>query len=260
MLALCIAGCDSAPNDCYDKENQDNSNNGLQEHAKDSNSISNKENIHENFSTGNDEQYMPKANDDNKQNNKLDYSQKPDNIDLPFTNQNPSDDEILALYFQANLIEEMFENTYFNTDNSYIDLGGFRYYKVIDDRYKSIADLERTLKTIFCDDIAEILIGNGQYHEFESELYTIAADKGGNISVGDSVYEIIKDDTIKIVLRFTTEILDPGEDFSYSIISGYRTHEMILEYLDGKWLFTQFYIIGYYDSFDEFIRMSLIDE
>jgi predicted small secreted protein len=188
--------------------------------------------------------------------NKLEYNPRQQHITLPMTNPNPDDDDILALYYQADQIAEMFENTYFNfTNDSYIEIDTNKYYKVIDDTYSSIAALESTLKTVFSEDMIKIILNNGRYHEADGELYTLCADRGGNIYIGESTYNIIRESASKINFRITAEIISNPWEEDIEIVD-YDTHNMVLENLDGKWLFTQFYIFGYYDSFDEFVESN----
>jgi hypothetical protein len=269
LLAICLAACENAT-----QINRSNDSQDIEEPAKDIHVPYSKENAKHDFkgTDGNngvsDNQALPNkienqqpasntdSKPDNEQSKKLDYNPKREHITLPLIIQNPSDDDILSLYYQAARIEEMFENTYFSFDyDSSLDIGNNTYYKVVDDTYRSIADLAGLLKTIFSDYMTGILINNGRYYEADGELYTLWADKGGKIDVGESTYEIIKESAAKIIFRITTETFNNFWEKGSPLpeVIGYKTHDMILEYLDGEWLFTQFYIFGYYDSFDEFL-------
>ena len=251
LLTLCLASCIITPqnnmgtNDSGDgnKETADHNNCNGEESTAETN---------DNQKTVSNVDSQPYDNHSKK----LDYNHKWEPFALPLTKPDPSENDILDRYYQASYIEEMFESTYLNfTDDSSVDIDGDRYFKVIDDRYGSIADLERFLKTVFSDDMAKILINNGRYYEADGELYTLCADRGGNITVGESTYEIIRESATKIIFHITTETLD-AESQLFEVI-GYKTHDMILEYLNEEWLFTQFYNFGYYDSFDEFVQINL---
>ena len=254
MLVVCLAACNNLPQGNRANDNLDSSN---EEHIDPDNAHGEQPAVETNNTL--DTLSTMDNQTDNEYSNELKYNPKLQHITLPLTTPTPSDEEVLALYYHADQIAEMFENTYFNfSDDSSIDIDGVTYYKVIDDTYHSIADLEVALKTIFSDSMKKILINNGRYYESDGELYTLCADKGGNINNGASTYEIIKEPASKIVFLISTETIDFHweEDPPYMETIGYKTHDMILEYLDGKWLFTQFYMFGYYDSFNEFIKIN----
>ena len=102
---------------------------------------------------------------------------------------------------------------------------------------KTYNDLKNHLYNLFSNEIADGLLSSGRYFDKDGELYAIAADRGTDISKGGESYEIIRESDKKIIYRITVELLS-NEDFVTVI--DYEAHDMIYEYIAGKWVFTRF--------------------
>jgi hypothetical protein len=154
-----------------------------------------------------------------------------------------SDDEVFELYIKAKEAYEWFDLTtipYYN--DKYIEVDGQQYYEVIQPGIDSKKALEDYLNELFTDDITENLmdISSNRYVEHENKLYVLPADRGTDIFKGAESYEVTKvsDEQIKFTVK--VEVYD---DPDRKNVSGYEEYDFCLEFLDGKWRFTNFELV-----------------
>lgn len=151
---------------------------------------------------------------------------------------------VASAFLEAQQAYGWFELSSMNTTGTAKELDGGYYCRVDHPTVKSYAQLEQHLQSLFAPPIViELLQSNNSripplYRDIDGILYGIAADRGGNIYVGGEDREIITLHENKILVRVTVTILaDNLED-----IKGYETHDFYYEKIDGKWIFTNFYL------------------
>jgi len=127
--------------------------------------------------------------------------------------------------------------------STYMDADGMIYSKVKHDTIKTYADLENYLHMLFADDIvAELLDDEGdfqRYRDFNDALYAVLADRGTDISKGEETLEVNQESSLKFICTVHVELLDEKD---YVMVTGYETHEYAYELIDGRWVFTNFYL------------------
>ena len=83
------------------------------------------------------------------------------------------------------------------------------YYNVNYPGIRTMADLRRTLNTVFTPELSNMLIGSSKaYKEFNNILYVAPADRGNNIFAGDTSFSVTRPAADKIVMQAKTEIFD----------------------------------------------------
>lgn len=157
-----------------------------------------------------------------------------------------SDEEVHKAYRRAVWAFGWFQYGSMPTDNEdAVEIDDYVYNRVTHDEIKTMADLKSYLQTIFADKIVEYLLdedgyGIPQYRDINGALYTIPAGRGSDIFKGDETYEIIREGDKKIIYRVTVEIYDdPFEE----TVAGTEQYDFPLEYINGRWLFTDFELV-----------------
>lgn len=152
----------------------------------------------------------------------------------------PDDAQIREAYKKA---EEAFG--WFDLSTMKCDLddskqyNGFDYYRVTHDTIKTYAQLVDYLNTLFTDRVVSNLLNENQnlYVDIGGALYTLNASRGVDNTKGNETHEIIREGDTKIVYRVKIEVVDVDT----RSIEGYEVHNFNYEYIDGKWLFSNFY-------------------
>jgi len=160
----------------------------------------------------------------------------------------PTDEEIKALYQRAVEAFGWFHMSTMPENAAYqvIDENGFTYWRVDFEGISSLADLEAHLSLIFTADIVSELLSNTTiYREFDGILYTIGASRGGNLTRGDEVHEIIR--TTREHLGYSVIIYSVMVDIlnmdDLEEVVGFELYHFTLEFVDGVWLFSNFSLV-----------------
>lgn len=151
-----------------------------------------------------------------------------------------TDDEIYELYGKAREAYGWFHLTTIPFDSEkYIESDGMTYYEV---NYPGIAskdELAEYLNALFDSEITDSLLAlsSERYVEQDGRLYVLPADRGTDIFKGEETYEVarISDKQIKFTVK--VEVYDDPETQN---VTGYETHDFIIEYEDGFWKFQNF--------------------
>jgi len=77
------------------------------------------------------------------------------------------------------------------------------------------------------------------YIDIDGALYAIQADRGTDIYKGEETHQIIYENDKKIIYRVEVEVIDPDAQKAV----GKETHDFIYENLNGKWVFSKFYLV-----------------
>jgi hypothetical protein len=75
--------------------------------------------------------------------------------------------------------------------------------------------------------------------DIDGALYAIQADRGTDINKGDETHQIIYENDKKIIYRVEVEVIDPDTQKAVDK----ETHDFIYENLNGKWVFSKFYLV-----------------
>ncbi len=152
----------------------------------------------------------------------------------------PTDEQVKEAFISA---EEAFswfelESLPYDNDTKVLD-NNMIYYKVISDKFNCMSDMEEYLRTLFSDSIIqELMDSNSNYKDIDDKLYTQGCSSGSNIAKGEECINSINkvsDSLIKV-----TVYCDIMDAFT---IKGTERHTFSYEYLDEKWVFTDFYLI-----------------
>jgi hypothetical protein len=164
----------------------------------------------------------------------------------PETEKNtmPNETQVKLAYQQAAEAYGWFDMTTMPTDDSDSkDYNGTAYYKVKHETIKTYADLKNHLKKLFTDDIVNQLLSQSDasmhYIDIDGALYAIQADRGTDIYKGDETHQIIYENDKKIIYRVEVEVIDPDTQKAVDK----ETHDFIYENLNGKWVFSKFYLV-----------------
>jgi hypothetical protein len=156
----------------------------------------------------------------------------------------PNETQVKSAYQQAVEAYGWFDMTTMPTDDSDSkDYNGTAYYRVKHDTIKTYADLKNHLQNLFTDDIVNQLLSQSDasmhYMDIDGALYAIQADRGTDIYKGDETHQIIYENDKKIIYRVEVEVIDPDTQKAV----GKETHDFIYENLNGKWVFSKFYLV-----------------
>ncbi len=134
----------------------------------------------------------------------------------------------------ASILEHQKE--YPSASDLYIEIDGRRYYKV--NEFDSYEDFEDYLEGLFSRELCEEFLNsnNISYINRNGELYATLGIRGSNIHMGNEYYMVEKNSDAKYTVKVTVEVL--GED-AVTVI-GTEAFEFHYEFVDGKWVFTEF--------------------
>ena len=183
------------------------------------------------------DQKEPNQPEDQSQNG---LGQQPEKPTLPDTY--PTDEQIEDAYQKATEAFGWFNIESLPTTGDPVEIDGYYYKKVDDDRFKTAEDLKTYLSTLFDDALVEVLLFEEDfpmYRDYEGELYGVEAARGTDIRMGKETHEITKTSDTAYDFAITVERL--GEDLE--TVEDYKTYHFTYEYTDGKWVFTHFRII-----------------
>ncbi len=156
----------------------------------------------------------------------------------------PDEMEVKLAYQQAAEAYGWFDLTTMPIDDSDSkDYNDTTYYRVKHATIKTYADLKSYLQNLFTDDIVNRLLSQSNasmhYVDIDGALYAIQADRGTDIYKGDETHQIIYENDKKIIYRVDVEVIDPETQNAV----GKETHDFTYENLNGKWLFSKFYLV-----------------
>ncbi|MCL2566291.1 MAG: hypothetical protein FWE24_10900 [Defluviitaleaceae bacterium] len=154
-----------------------------------------------------------------------------------------ADTEIEAAYQRAVEAFTWFNKSTMPADweNQVTDENGNVYMRVIHDNISTLADLEAHLYSIFVPDIVNELFNaflpHQMYRDFDGALHTMGGDRGGDLTKGDEVHEIIRESDQRIIYRVSVDVLDID---TLSRVVDTEVYDFVYELIDGEWLFTNF--------------------
>ncbi|MBQ9941075.1 MAG: hypothetical protein IJO74_06015 [Clostridia bacterium] len=124
--------------------------------------------------------------------------------------------------------------------NNIKEINGIYYYKVGHNSIKNLSDLENYLKSLFSDEIVEMLfsVGKDRYIDIDGELWASDASRGTNIYIGDVFYTITEKSDSKIEYTATVEKL--SDDLQ--TVDEICTYTYCYEKCENGWRWTDFSI------------------
>lgn len=100
-------------------------------------------------------------------------------------------------------------------------------------------DLRNHLLGLFSREFAERMLPvPGPFFDRDGVLYGVSMDRGTDPGRGNETHEIIRVSDTKIIYRLTVEVLA-----DLMTVTDYAVYDMIYEYIDGRWVFTQFELV-----------------
>ena len=153
----------------------------------------------------------------------------------------PTDEEVKVAYDNAVKYYNWFDHHSLPTNGASKKAFGFMiYYNVDYPGIKTMADLRRTLNTVFTPEMANMMIGSSKnYREFNGILYVAPADRGNNIFAGNTTFSINRQAPDKIVLTAKTEMYD-NPNHAKGKIASYTTKDFLYAKTANGWRFATF--------------------
>jgi len=106
--------------------------------------------------------------------------------------------------------------------------------RVTHETFTTMGTLQSALEALFAPDIVDELLALDRFREYDGILYTIAADRGTRIDLGEETHEIIRVSTNEIIYRVTVEVL--GYD-------DVEVSDFHLVYTYNNWIFNNFHLV-----------------
>jgi hypothetical protein len=151
----------------------------------------------------------------------------------------PSLQQIMDAYAAAEEAMGWFQMSAMPMDYSDADPYRPGGYAVNHPAIKTFRQLVLHLESLFSFDIVTSLVAASPYYDVGDKLYGEAGDRGGNIYKGEEKHEMFAEDDDTIIYRVIVD--DLSDDLSRVV--GQSTHDMVYEYVDGKWVFTRFELV-----------------
>ncbi len=153
------------------------------------------------------------------------------------------EEEILFAYKTAGEAASWFRGTCILWENESVDAENavvhgelnYRYYKA--DKFETYAAFRKYLEGLFSVDYVNGLLSSIAFIEHDGMLYAMMADRGSNPRMGAETYTVLRESDTKYILRVTVELLEGG--YPPEVV-GYETFDFPYEYIDNKWVFTDF--------------------
>lgn len=159
--------------------------------------------------------------------------------------QAPDDETVLAAYRSAVEAFWWFQVETLpldRTDSREVD--GRTYYRVDYPGIDSTASLRGYLKSLFSDDLVEMLLPYGgiQYIDVDGVLYGLEGGRGTDVTRGAESAQVLRegDDPNRRVVRVSVEVVDPEQG---GAVVDVLTFDFPYEKVGEKWIFTSFSLV-----------------
>ena len=162
----------------------------------------------------------------------------------PASYDGPNDEEVLTAYRAAVEAFWWFQVETLpldRTDSREVD--GQVYYRVDYPGIDSTANLRGYLKSLFSDDLVEMLLpyDGTQYIDIDGVLYGLDGGRGTDITRGAETLQVLRDgDPDRCTVRVTVEVVDPEQD---NAVVNTLTFDFPYEKVGEKWIFTDFSLV-----------------
>lgn len=162
----------------------------------------------------------------------------------PASYDGPNDEEVLTAYRAAVEAFWWFQVETLpldRTDSREVD--GQVYYRVDYPGIDSTANLRGYLKSLFSDDLVEMLLpyDSTQYIDIDGVLYGLDGGRGTDITRGAETVQVLRDgDPDRCTVRVTVEVVDPEQD---NAVVNTLTFDFPYEKVGEKWIFTDFSLV-----------------
>ena len=118
--------------------------------------------------------------------------------------------------------------------------------RVTHETFTTMASLKSALESLFAEDIVEELLALDRFREYDGVLYTVAADRGTDISLGGEIHEIIRVSAYEIIYRVSVDVLEFDEGRQTWIegtVADVKINDFHIVYVGGNWLFNNFHMV-----------------
>ncbi len=158
----------------------------------------------------------------------------------------PADESVIEAYHRASEAYSWFDVLTLPCDYSdTVEVDGMPYARV--NRFPLMVDFRNHLEDLFAIPIVDRLLAGDaaypQYIERDGKLYALDAARGTDIGKGAETYSVRQTSKTSLILTVTVEILDysiPNTLDAEGKVIGSETYEFPFEYVNGKWVFTDF--------------------
>lgn len=159
-----------------------------------------------------------------------------------------TDSEIHIIYQRAVEVFSWFALTTPHDWMDYIvdDETGFTFVRVDYESINTLADLQAYPYGIFTPEVVNQMFSMHPpyvFREFDGVLYMLAGGRGGNMTRGHEVREIIRESNERIIYRIIVEVMYWHEDISEWEVIDYKVYDFVLVLIDGQWLFSNFSLV-----------------
>ncbi len=164
--------------------------------------------------------------------------------------QTPAKDEVVNAYEKATEVM-----TWFELGAGSMEDINYEVTKEVDEKsycpvehedFSTLAEFDDYLRAMFSEGLVTELLDRGQFRDIDGKLYVLSADRGSDIFISDErSYELIPESGTKFILRVTYGVYaEDDEGGPTESIGQEESTDAVYEYVDGKWVFTQYTYIG----------------
>ena len=128
-----------------------------------------------------------------------------------------------------------------------VTANGMTYCNVVSNEYSSYADLRTMVYSLFSVEIGDALLCEDSdrppYIDYNGELYGLDFARGSDITKGEYTVEVENVSNTEIICHVSVETIDFDENAdidSYRKVTGYEDYTFRYEYMNNKWIFTEF--------------------
>lgn len=126
-------------------------------------------------------------------------------------------------------------------------INGQTYYKVISSEVVSYSELRTLVYSLFSVETGDRLLDENsetpKYIDYNGELYGIDAARGADTGKGEYTAEVEYVSNTSILYKVRVELIDFDENAgidNYRKVVGYEDYTYNYEYINNKWVFTNF--------------------
>lgn len=155
----------------------------------------------------------------------------------------PTDSEIIDAYYKADKVYAWFTRHCLPTNGVRKQEHLYMiYYNVNYPGIRTMADLRRECNKVFTPQMTNNLIATSRtYKEFGGGLYVAAADRGDNILIGETRFEVNRNTANPDYCIILKTISEKFSDHTHKTLVGYQTLEFSYVHTPDGWRFDTFH-------------------
>ncbi len=154
-----------------------------------------------------------------------------------------AEEEILDAYDRAVQAYGWFELGTLSYTGEPREVDGTRYYRVDDPGFQELDELRTYLLTLFSEGVTERLLATGEehplYQDVDGALYTTGERRSQDLHKGNIQTEVIEYSDTHYEVAVTLDLLEEDQ----VTVIGVESWAFPYEFVDGRWVFTDFRLV-----------------